>query len=564
MKKQCNPWIFTSITFITIFNLLCYFSIRSMWSGIIRYTFTAMPYILLVQLTVITLTSIICVMNKYYPFYFAVFTIFFAVLFLVLNICIIYFTKVAIHYFIREFLYGLLFFLCIGLSLFLWTVLPRLSFLQKKWFPSILLILFFITGIFLQYDLSLFNNISHTPVVYAVENTYQIVFTTHSKGTAWVEINGNKYYDTYAGCQKTENAIHKIIVPMDDLDAADKYTIYARSMILRGPYCSLQGKTIQETYHWKGVNPYDGLNYYVLSDTHNTQKTPYEAATYFGDDLDLLISAGDNVSWIDRNSDLEELLILAGNITKGEIPVIYARGNHETKGAKAETLSQYVGSDGENFYYTFRLKNIWGIVLDMGENHSDDFVQYCQTAKFDEYRAAQTAFLDEVLANADSQFNADGVDYRIAVCHIPLTVKSKNDYAGDIKDAWTDRLNQMKLTILYSGHMHELWYIDNVFEAGSTLTQCEEYSGKSEENLTRIMGDANFPSILVSRRSDGQLLTYDEKVFDTGFIGLAVSSDGDETILRYTDENHEVLQNIISPWSANIQYGSQIRIKNIK
>ena len=46
MKKQCKPWLFLAINFITVFNLLCYISIRSMWSGIIRYTFNELPYIL--------------------------------------------------------------------------------------------------------------------------------------------------------------------------------------------------------------------------------------------------------------------------------------------------------------------------------------------------------------------------------------------------------------------------------------------------------------------------------------------------------------------------------------
>ena len=363
MKKQCTPWIFISITILTIFNLLCYFSIRSMWSCIISYTFASMPYILLFVLTVITLISILCTMHKRYPISITIFAGLLDILFLILNICTIFFTKEAIHYFIREFIYGALFLGTIGLILFLWTILPKLPFLQKKWSHSGLLILLFVGGVFWQYDLSPFNSISCTPVVYAVEDTYQITFTTQAKGTAWVKIDGIEYNDTYAGYRETENKIHKITVPMEILDNAGEYTIYTRSMILRGPYCALQGKTLQKTYNWKGVNPDDGLNYYVFADTHNTRKTPYEATTYFGDDLDFLISAGDNVSWVDRDADLEEALILAGKITKGEVPVVYARGNHETKGVKAHELYQYVGADGEDFYYTFRLKNIWVITV---------------------------------------------------------------------------------------------------------------------------------------------------------------------------------------------------------
>ena len=564
MKKQCKPLIFTLITIVIIFNLLCYFAIRSMWSGIIRYTIEAMPYILLGVLVLTALVTAMCMMNRKYPLLLAIWTSLLNALFLGLDAYIISLTTEATHYFIREFLYGALFLTIIGLLLFSWTILPKLTFFQKKWVPSALMCLLFAFGVFWQFDLSLYNGIRCTPAVYAVEDTYQIVFSTHAKGTAWVEINGVEYNDTYAGYRQTEHKIHKITVPMEVLDSADSYTVYAKSMLLRGPYCALQGTTINETYHWKGINPDDGLNYYVLSDTHNTRKTPIAAATYFGEDLDFLISCGDNVSWTDRQDDLEEMLILAGRITKGEVPVIYARGNHETKGVKADEFYRYVGADGENFYYTFRMKNIWGIVLDIGEDHADEFVEYYGAAKFDDYRAKQTTFLDEVLKNAETEFDAPGVDYRIAVCHIPLTIKYKNDHAGDIKDAWLERLNQMKLTMLYSGHVHELWYIDPAFEDGATLKKSPEYRDGVTDNSVRIMTNATFPSILVSRRADGQLLSAEEKVFDTGFIGLAVTSDGNTTTMKYTNEHKEVLTNIVSPWFSGLEYGSEITTENIK
>ena len=113
----------------------------------------------------------------------------------------------------------------------------------------------------------------------------------------------------------------------------------------------------------------------------------------------------------------------------------------------------------------------------------------------------------------------------------------------------------MKLTMLYAGHVHELWYVDSAFQNGQTVTHIENDS-------TRIMGNANFPSILVSKRSAGQL--DEEYVFDGGFIGLAVTSDDNETIMKYTNEKKEVLDNIISPWFSDIQYGNEIRVNNIK
>ena len=565
MKKQCKPWLFIAINVFLVLNLLCYFGIRSMWSGIIRYTFDSMPYILLFTLVGACIFSTLLSLHKKYPLISAVFFTLLGLLFFGLDAYIISLTTEASHYFIREFLYGLSYLAVIALLYCLIFVLPKTALFRKRWFASLSLVLFFAGGLVLLFDVPFFNSINCTPAVFAVEDTYQIVFTTSGKGTAWVEINGVEYNDTYAGYRTTEDKIHKVTVPMEALDTAGEYTIYAKSMILRGPYSSFQGKTIQKTYHWRGVIPEDGLNYYVISDVHNITKAPVQAATYFGDDLDFLINCGDQVSWIDRTSDLEETFLMCGKITGGEVPVIYARGNHETKGVLADEFYRYVGTNSDNnYFFTFRLKNVWGVVLDVGEDHADTFVEYYGAAKFDDYRDLQTEFLDEILANADTEYNAPGVDYRIAVCHIPLTIQYTNDHAAAWKNAWIERLNQMKLTMLYGGHVHELWYVDPAFEDGATLVQCEEYSGKATGNGKRIMSAATFPAILVSKKSEGQQLTYDELVFDTRFIGVAASSDGETTTLRYTNEKQEVIDNIMSPWFPEIIYGNKIEVENVK
>lgn len=373
MKKQCRPLLFIIINIVTIFNLLCYTSIRSMWSGIIRYTIEPMPYILLIIIAFCALLHTLLTINRKYPVFFAGVFVIVNLFFLALNGFIISLTLDASMYFIREFLYSGAFLLVIGIIFWAITSLYKHAIFQKKWFPTVLFLALLISGFFIQYDFVLYNSIDCTPAVYAVENTYQIVFTTKAKGTGWVTIDGIEYNDTYAGYRKTEDTVHKIIVPMAALDNAGEYTIHTRSMLLRGPFCPLQGETISKTYRWRGVNPEDGLNYYVLSDTHNTQKSPYAAGTFFGDSLDFLISCGDNASWLDREDDLTQMLRLAGNITNGEVPVIYARGNHETKGVVADEYYKYVGANGEDFYYTFRIKNVWGIVLDIGEDHRDGY-----------------------------------------------------------------------------------------------------------------------------------------------------------------------------------------------
>lgn len=82
--------------------------------------------------------------------------------------------------------------------------------------------------------------------------------------------------------------------------------------------------------------------------------------------------------------------------------------------------------------------------------------------------------------------------------------------------------------------MYQLWYIDDEFKDRVTLTLSPHQ------------------------------LTYPEKAFDTAFIGLAVTGDGETTTMKYTNEAHEILENIVCPWYEDIEYGSEITIKNVK
>ena len=560
MKKQCSTKVFTIMNILLILNLLIFWSIRSMWSGIIAIAGYAIPYILMAVLTLTAIVISICSLYKKRLFILAVYGWILDVIFLGLLGYMLSVTQDSWLYFTREFFYGTIFLGTVVGIVFLIFYSSNIKWLHSKWMPPVVGIGVLAAGFLFFFDIQLINDIEKTPVVYAVEDTYQITFTTKAKGEAWVVIDGVEYNDTYAGYRKSENTIHKITVPAEKLDKSGSYTVYTRAMFLRGPYCALKGNTISETYNWRGVDTSNGIQYYAISDNHLTTTATANAASYWGDKLDFLLTLGDTVNWIDTENELTLSLHLASDITKGEIPVIYARGNHETKGVKADEYHNYVNSKNGNFFFTFRFKNIWGIVLDIGEDHEDTHWEFADMARFDTYRAEQLAFLDEVISNADTEYNAEDVDYRIGLCHIPLTFVKEGDPLQDQKFAWVERLNQMNLNIMFSGHRHELMFADANLEAGSSLTTTPDYNGTGKAT-TYIMSGANFPSILVSKRAQSQLYSEAENVFGKYFIGVAASVEENETILKFTNESKEIIQTI-SPWFEGVNYGTEIRVKN--
>lgn len=552
----------TAASVLSVLNVLFFYAIHFMWSGIIAILGSSSPYIIMALIIIIAVSALILRLTRRNNPVFSVIFIVASLFFLAVEIYITYVTRDSLYYFIRTFLRGALVLGGIAFIVFLLFYYPKTRLAGKRWF-KITVTTVLLLALVIPYFNFLPNSFTCVPVVYAVGDDYQIVFTTRDKGTAWVEIDGAEYNDTYAGYRTSEETVHKITVPQSALDNAGSYTIYSRAMFLRGPYSAFQGSTISKEYSWKGVDTSDGISYYVISDTHLCTNAPAKAAGYFGDKLDFLICAGDTANWIDEPADIMIFLKLAGNITNGEIPVVYARGNHETKGVYADELYKYVASVNQKFYYTFRLKSIWGIVLDEGEDHGDDWSEFYGAPRFDEYRQEQVAFLDSVIENKENEYEDSSVEYRIAVCHMPVSFMYRDDHAEGYKDLWIDRLNQMQLTVMYGGHRHQLMYIPAELEDGTPLSYYKEYAGYDGSKPDGYATHAVFPSILVSRRSDVQMTSVpDEMVGDTLFIGVAAYANEESTVLRFTNQNGEVLENIMSPWLSGVTYGDKIEIPN--
>ena len=399
------------------------------------------------------------------------------------------------------------------------------------------------------------NVINYKPVVYAVEDKYQIVFGTSAEALGWVEINGIKYAETSAGSETSYTKVHKIEVPMDVLDAAKGYKIVTQKFFYRGPFGAIKDQKISESYSFRGVDASDGLNYYALADVHMETKGSAKAASY-NKDMEFLVLAGDVISLMNTHDDAFYTGKVAHEITKGEIPVVYARGNHEIKGEISEEFYKYVGSKNTNFYYNFYFDNVYGIVLDMGEDHDDDYWEYYDTAFFDDYRNEQALFLDKELESK----NYENFEYRMVVCHIPLTYINTRGNHVDIKKALTTKLNQMNIDIALSGHQHDLWVFEpNVLPAYEKLTYNTSIKAPVDGKAVKHKGmvtDFNFPAFLISKRGSAQ--NDSAKLTQTTQIGMTVKVDfnqNTETII-YNNSDGKLI-NMVNQF-AEYAYGTQI------
>ena len=386
-----------------------------------------------------------------------------------------------------------------------------------------LVALVIIVTIFHGYGVTIGSYFTYEPVVYAVEDTYQIVFSTNHSATAWVEIDGEKYYDLFAGSMKSEDTVHKITVPQDKLDAAKSYSIHAEKMIYRGPFGGFKGDEISKSYSFRPVNSSDGLVYYTVTDAHHAREGAVKSALSV-ENLDFLVILGDSVGMVEYENDVQFSNLIAHDVTKGEIPVVYARGNHEIKGDYAEQLHKYVGSKNESFYYWFKLTDVFGITLDLGEDHNDGWWEYYGTDRFTLYHEEQTKFLEELVETKPYE----DYKYTLVACHIPIQfINSRKDHV-EVKERWTELLNQIAPDLAVYGHQHDLYPFlegqETMYNSKGKLVYNSQFKGEEGKTYGGRLTDYTFNGFIAGRRGTSQT---DEvsSLNRIDYVGFAVQVD---------------------------------------
>ncbi len=291
------------------------------------------------------------------------------------------------------------------------------------------------------------------PSVYAVEDEYQICAVVSSECTMWVEVDGEKYFDHSNGILRSAKYLHIAKVPIQQLDIAGKYTIHLRRINERKPYFTDYGDIESYTYNFYPIAEKESYNIINIADAHNRVAEPVKAGSYFGNDLDLLILNGDIPNDSGNIEYFKGIYQISGELTKGEKPCIFSRGNHDMRGTYAEELASYTPTDNGKSYYTFRLGPIWGIVLDTGEDKSDDSSEYGYTICCEAFRREENRFIDRVLANEEWK----SYPIRLILSHNPFAKKLKPpfDIDQELYRSWCGKLAKINASVWLTGHLHE-------------------------------------------------------------------------------------------------------------
>lgn len=349
-------------------------------------------------------------------------------------------------------------------------------------------------------------------VVFAVENEYQICWSTSTTTTGYVQIGEKVYSDSDAGALHVA-ITHKVIVPREALDTQKSYTVISSGVAINRAYLISKTSTVQKQYSFRPVDTSDGFQIYNMSDNHLFKGAAIRASQYWGDKLDLLIANGDLINDVSDEWQITNIYDVLARITGSSRHVIISRGNHEAYGSDLANLHRYFGSYDGKFYYTVRFDDTAFIVFDLGNDQKSSSPIMSTTYDFDEYRHTESSWLENLVAH--NTWQADGINHIVAVCHIPFPINLEK-YFGNVSRGMMQQLEAANIDVMLAGHRHKLRYY-------------EPHADGSE---------ANFPIVLGSIRSDGD--PDHESLGGTRFTGTAIQIDGTDIDIWFTNSQQEV------------------------
>lgn len=296
------------------------------------------------------------------------------------------------------------------------------------------------------------------PNVLVVKNNYEVIINVLEQGVCYIKVGRKTFYANNTGIMPSVNLVQKFLIPQKHLDKHKSYTVCYKRVFERKSYFPEVGEEQSKTYAFKPIDKDDNVNMIYTADIHGNWDATKKVASYFGEDLDFFVVNGDFAE-SDSHENLRKLSKLIGDVTGGKVPALVGRGNHDTRGALAEKVTDYMATYDGRAYFDFTVGPLSGLVLDCGEDKLDNHPEYCSLNFFEQYRKDELAFLKK-LKLAERPF-------KFAVCHVPfMSVRGMGnggpfDIMPETYKAWGKEIDRLGIEFMICGHQHELDYVSS-------------------------------------------------------------------------------------------------------
>lgn len=365
------------------------------------------------------------------------------------------------------------------------------------------------------------------PSVFVIGKEYEILVNTKENGIVCLLIDGKRYYEENSGVLFTEKKHAKIRIPQNVLNSAKQYTVAFKKTIDRKAYFSLMAEEEYAQFSFKPLEKRENIHLYHVADVHYGFETAKKTADYFGKDIDVFVINGD-IGEVETIENYLETCKFVGDISHGEIPVIFVRGNHDTRGKLAELYTTYFPANGQKTYYDFELGVLKGIALDLGEDKKDDHYDeaypnpdvYGGVNNFEIFREKELAWLKELALE-----NKDSIVFAVShICPVQTTQKPGGvfDIERERYTAMNAELERLNIQFMLCGHLHKTFVL--------------------EPNDPASILPHNYPVVVGSELINPQYLTNGLTV--SNFYGAAITINRGSIEVAFTDQNHEIIKQL--------------------
>lgn len=310
--------------------------------------------------------------------------------------------------------------------------------------------------------------ITHGPYLQALDDTgVTIVWTTDSLAVSWVELAPNdsthfyererpKFFASNHGF-KNISRIHKVKLKGLKPGTVYRYRIYSQEVLSHVGAKVLYGSiAATQVYRTKPLSfktapaSQNEVVFGVVNDIHGRNDVMEKLLAQLDfKKTDLVFFNGDMANDLRSEEQMfTDFMDTGVKVFASEVPMYYARGNHETRGQYASPFPDYFVTTTNQLYYLVRRGPICFVVLDCGEDKPDSDIEYAGIVNMDAYRTEQAQWLKEALQHPD-YVNAP---YKVVVCHMP-------PFGGwhgerEIADKFVPLLNEAGAQVMLAGHLH--------------------------------------------------------------------------------------------------------------
>ncbi|WP_195461918.1 FN3 domain-containing metallophosphoesterase family protein [Alistipes sp. D31t1_170403_E11] len=313
--------------------------------------------------------------------------------------------------------------------------------------------------------------ITHGP--YLCDMTHDgvtVVWTTSKPALSWVEaspadslnapaLRQARYYQTVAGRKLACRTLHAVRVRGLQPGTDYRYRIFSQEVQSWPDVNNVTyGKTLdadasrRRAYEFRTFpQAGSGCSFIVLNDIHG--KADYMTRLCKSVDfskLGFVAFNGDMSSSVESGEQLFKAYLDASvSLFATGTPILFTRGNHETRGVFADSLGDYFPGQDGRFYGIYRYGDVCILLLDCGEDKPDDHAEYNGLADYDAYRTEECEWLKRAV-RSDEFLSASA---RIVLLHIPPMAEAWHG-SVHLNELFVPVLNEAGIDLMLCGHDH--------------------------------------------------------------------------------------------------------------